>query len=332
MNEASSGRPPLRLSLELTDGCNLRCLHCFKALDTSPRFLDPGLIDRLLVQFEELDIPVRVVLTGGEPTLHPELERILEGLSHRGLPWSIVTNGIDFSAVAALIEAHAATLEALSFSLDGAGEATHDALRGKGSFRKTVAALVHCRERGLPAQINCVVTPDNRNELDELVRLATTLGCRALGLAHCKPTMENESAGRIMSPAERRNLEADIGVMQDLYRLPILLAGDHWAPDPSAGCPQLDLREFHVDVLGRLRACCETAGYRGTQDDLDILLDLNRRPVVEGLEALAETAAGILHERKAILQSGCNNSWDGFLCTACFRRWGIIDDVSLITG
>ncbi len=331
MNEISSGRSPLRLSFELTDGCNLRCRHCFKTLEPKPRFLEPGLIDRVLDQFEEMGIAVRVALTGGEPTLHPELKRILDVISSRGLPWSLVTNGIDFASVAAVIEDHAETLEALSYSLDGASETTHDTLRGPGTFRRVVAALVHCRERGLPTQVNCVVTPDNAGELDQLVRLTTTLGCRALGLAHCKPTEENRAAGRVMSPARRRALEAEIAAMQNLYRLPILLAGDHWAPDPAARCPQLDLQEFHVDVLGRLRACCETAAYRGVGDRSDVLLDLERHSISEGFNALTKAAAVIARERAAALEKQSGDGWEGFLCTACFRLRGIIDDISIET-
>ncbi len=322
----SRPRPWLRVSLELTDGCDFGCVHCFRTLAEHPRFLDLELVRRLLAQLEAVG-PVGVVaLTGGEPTLHPQLGEIIGAIAEHGHRFGMVTNGWRFRQASAAVEAHRERLDAVSFSLDGATAAVHDRLRRKGSFRRVVEALMHCRERGLPTQVNMVVTPANRHQLHEMAQLVTALGCRALGLAHCMPTPDTVAAGLVMGLGERRRLEADIASLQQTYRLPILLAGDHYDPFALALCPQLALEELHVDVNGRLLACCQLSSYRGGEAGCEVVADLTRTPLAEAMVALADRVAGVIRLKAERLAAGQVDEGDRFICTACLRHHRKVDE------
>lgn len=312
----------LRLSVELTDGCNQNCVHCFKSLQKPAKFFDLDLLESIFEQVQELAPSFRVGLTGGEPTLHPELDRVLELVTRRGATYSIVTNGWTFEKVLPLCVEHREGLDAISFSLDSAQAGRNDAIRGEGSFQRAVAGLAACNAHGLPTQINMVMTRQDRQELEAMAMLASNLGCRALGLAHCKLTEMASAAGFVADARVRRHLESDIADLQSVFQLSILLAGDHYDPYPLAQCSQLGLRELHVDVHGRLRMCCELSGYRGAVDDSDVIADLRKTPLAAAVRRLALKAGEVVQAKVARFENGATLEEDRFICTECRRHFG----------
>jgi MoaA/NifB/PqqE/SkfB family radical SAM enzyme len=191
-----------------------------------------------------------------------------------------------------------------------------------GSFRRAVEGLLLCRARGLATQINMVVTPSSHKELHAMALLASHLGCRALGLAHCKPTPDAVAAGLVMEPLERIHLETEIAALQSTFTLPILLAGDHYDPDPLALCPQLELRQLHVDHRGFLTACCELAGYRGGEPDSEVIADLATTPLHEAQRLLADRVAAVIGAKIEHLASHQLTPADLFICTRCMHLFG----------
>ena len=81
----------------------------------------------------------KVNITGGEPFWSTEISGIIESYFKAGL-------GITMSTNALLIkDRHLDILRttdlALSVSLDGASEKTHDLIRGKGSYKRTIEKI-----------------------------------------------------------------------------------------------------------------------------------------------------------------------------------------------
>jgi hypothetical protein len=79
--------------LEVTDACNLQCTACykkpgstFKTLDQVRHDLDTGAALRPLHT---------VTISGGEPTLHPDLPAILSLVKQRGVHVFLLTNGLN---------------------------------------------------------------------------------------------------------------------------------------------------------------------------------------------------------------------------------------------
>jgi len=314
----------LLVSLDLTDGCNFDCVHCCKTLSREVRFMDLALIRRILAQTTALGLPVVVALTGGEPTLHPELEQIIHDIGEAGHRWSIVTNSWQFSDIQDCVQRQRRCLDAVTFSLDGSNERSHDALRRSGSFRRVVAGLCWCQAHGVRTQVNMVITRDNHNELHDMVELTSRLGCRALGLAHCKPTRRALDKGLVMSHQERRRLEELVAGFSDLYRMPVLLAGDHFNPHPVSLCPQLELQSLHVDVKGRVCACCELAAYRGAAAGSSVIADLHSTTLADALCRLAERTGAIIKAKVDRFESGQMSEPDYFLCARCLLGAGIV--------
>ena len=83
------------LFLELTDACNMSCLHCgSRCSQKNADFLPVNSIYSLLDTVAEHYPPenILICLTGGEPLLHPGFFDIVSYIQKKGFPWGMTTN------------------------------------------------------------------------------------------------------------------------------------------------------------------------------------------------------------------------------------------------
>ena len=142
---------------------------------------DPGELSTeegkdLLSQIAAMGTPI-AVLSGGDPLNRPDLEELVRHGKSVGLRVGAIpaaTSGLTRERVRALAEAG---LDQIAFSLDGPTAETHDAFRQvPGSFAKTLEGAAFAREAGLPLQINTCFAAWNLPHLEDMVKLATSLG------------------------------------------------------------------------------------------------------------------------------------------------------------
>lgn len=325
-------RPPIRQGMkvifELTNLCNFSCIHCIRDEEGDKRFLDPAIIHKVLGEAESYQQVDNVALTGGEPTVHPRFGEILGIIAGYGYPFNFVTNGWGFRKTFEAIRPVAEYVRAITFSLDGATEQTHDRIRRRsGSFRQVMEAIALCRHHGVEVQINMTVTRANVGELEQMAMLAARLGCSALGYAHCQPTPDALHADLVMDAEERLGVEADIADLQKMFALKIYLAGDHSIRSPFFQCPQMQMREFNVDYRGYLTACCTLSNYRGGAEDTDVLADLNVVSFHEAHRAMIAKFAELNREKVERIGSGERRPSDGFLCGHCLLHYAKVPDL-----
>ncbi len=312
-----------KLIFELTNLCNFSCVHCLREEEGPHSFLPFAIADKVLREVEPYRDFDYVAFTGGEPTLHPRFVEIAELVVERGYRFGMVTNGWKFAELLPRIEPLKRHLRQVTFSLDGAREATHDEIRRRpGSFHRIVQATSLCRHHGIPFQLNMVITRANQGDLQEMAELAARLGCQALGFGHCQPTPDGLAAGLVLDTAERRQAEAEIAALQEMFRLRILLAGDHWRESPFYQCPQLLMREFNVDYRGYLTACCTLSSYRGGTPDTDVVADLNEVSFYEAHRRLVAKIAEVNREKISRLAAGGLSEAEHFICSHCLEHYG----------
>jgi MoaA/NifB/PqqE/SkfB family radical SAM enzyme len=164
---------PLTLLLLINRGCNLRCAFC--DLWQNPENMPYERVLKLLQEAVLIGTKT-LVITGGEPTLHPDLPRIVQEARKMGLAVNITTNGT-------LLDRHyeplkKAGVSSLSFSIDGTAD-THDRLRGqKGAFERTWTQLVRARLDGMDCSVYFTVTRENVRELLPIYQKVQALGSR----------------------------------------------------------------------------------------------------------------------------------------------------------
>ncbi len=172
--------PSLRyLELQITNSCNLRCKHCY--LDdhayrietkSARNELSVDTVERVLQEFEEMQ-GLRVLISGGEPLLHSRFEDINTLLPNFAIRTVLMTNGL------LLTERLLSSLRVneIQISIDGL-EASHDALRGLGSFRVAMDAVKRSIAAGFHVSIATMVHRKNLQDFPEMEKLFSDLGVR----------------------------------------------------------------------------------------------------------------------------------------------------------
>lgn len=112
-----------------------------------------------------------VILTGGEPTLHPELPRICRYATDRGLHVRMITNGTRLADKAFAKEMADAGLKLVHVSVYSIQEDIEARLRGMpGTLKPAWDAIGNAHEFGIDVNINCVINRLNADHLDANVR------------------------------------------------------------------------------------------------------------------------------------------------------------------
>jgi radical SAM protein with 4Fe4S-binding SPASM domain len=185
---------------ESTLRCNLRCRHCGSSCEAQspvPELTTAQILSILDTIGEDFDATrIFVSVTGGEPLLRHDLYTVIEHMSKLGMRSCIVTNGTLLGAcqAARLVDCG---MDTISISIDGTRE-LHEQVRGKGTFRKSLAAISRAREAGLQVveAITCV-RPANLDHLDQIERAILDAG------AHCWRLITIDRMGRLASADDR---------------------------------------------------------------------------------------------------------------------------------
>lgn len=164
-----------RVFLEVTDDCNLRCIHCYGPFGLAEDsyhnelILSTTEICNLIDQAAELGV-FEFDITGGEPLLRHDLPAILSHLTRKEIAINLFTNGVllDDDWLRRLANY---SLRAVILSLDGVTAHTHDLFRGvRGAFESTLWALRNLRQLGATIRINITASTLNRGEIPTLVK------------------------------------------------------------------------------------------------------------------------------------------------------------------
>jgi len=170
---------PDSLYLQITNRCNLSCLHCHVPRPARAEDLPVTVVSHLIDEAAANGCR-SVSLSGGEPLLHPEIDRILEHAASR-LQVLLVSNGTLIDRRRA--ESLAGLGIRVQLSLDSPRREGHDRIRGRGVFEKVMHALGHMQEAGLGKSIGLSTTilSPNRDDLTGVISFAEDRGIPRVG-------------------------------------------------------------------------------------------------------------------------------------------------------
>lgn len=264
------------LFLELTPACNNRCPGCSNVF-TTRRVEAPLSGSQWLEIIERIQPNVQwLKLTGGEPTLHPDFEKIVAYLNRCNLPFRLLTNGRwpNFSQTLALL-VESPMLESLLISLHGPDDRSHEAFTGMpGSFDDAVSAAMQAAEARLKVATSMVITRYNWNRVEEMVQFALSMGVDHVAF--------NRYIGHPL-PGLEATLEQSISALRRVEHLRSRGAPVRFGTPvaqcsfPNSTMPCLAGKAFvTVDPWGRVRPCNHTPLVLGDllQDALEDILAL----------------------------------------------------------
>lgn len=181
-------RGPYQMSIDITNKCNLRCLHCFNRSGENP-CVENELSDKEIIDFlyDVVRIkPLNICFCGGEPLLRKDL--LIKGItivSDAGIKASMVTNGILMTAEIAK-QLKASNVFQVQVSVDGMGE-SHNRLRNmEGSFDKAIQALRYLSDEGIKTAVSFAPTAWNIGDIEKVCNILKEIGVSEL---RCQPLM-----------------------------------------------------------------------------------------------------------------------------------------------
>ncbi len=288
------GYGPRRLSIELTNICNLHCSYCLRDEDalyhTPANFLSIDLLQKIFSEGRAVMGLTNVGFTGGEPTLHPQFARVLDLAADHRLKFSFVTNGWHFERIWPTVLAHRDSITNIAFSLDGATREDHDYWRGEGSFVRLARAFSRCFGNGVPFNFKVAVRRDTVAKLDQIALFAARMGAADLRFAHVLPTSADMGTSGL-SVDERQKAEQEIANLAHIFKMPIALDVGYYNVDVASPCSPLAGVSANIDYRGFLSLCCNLSGFRGAVGSDDVVSDLNKEDFASAYERLGAVAA-----------------------------------------
>lgn len=232
---------------ECTLRCNLKCKHCGSSCDGSAPPGELGtqqVLDVFQTICEDFDTKnMTLAITGGEPLIRPDLEEVTQFASKAGMRVGMVTNAT-LATVPRVRDLVRCGMSIASVSIDGPA-ALHDAVRGEGSFARTMAGVAALKEGGIRSiEIITCVRPANLPFLDETWEIVRQTGAFAWRL------ITIDKMGRAADPAA-----------QDLWLQP---------PDVVKLLDYIQAKRKHTSPKQIPHVSFSCGGYLGTEHEFRV--------------------------------------------------------------
>lgn len=221
---------PISVEVHLTDRCNLNCEWCTdKNLRNNKATLDLGIIKKL---FHEFGIQRTGVTLegGGEPTLHPNFQEVIEAGKEANVDMGLISNGtIDISE-------YVDKLNWVRISLDSSTKDEYKREKGVDCFERVMENLERLSRSRNPEEtfvgVGYVLTTRNQSNLIELIKHLDDIG---VDYIYMRPV---EEADDIMPSLESLlNLRKKIAGLTADRRIKYMLVINDRVVDKNAGLP-----------------------------------------------------------------------------------------------
>lgn len=210
---------PLKVLIELTHICNLKCVHCFADADFC-KYNEKGYIEGELTTqqwYKVIDNILEagvfeILLSGGEATMRKDLLDIAKYIQSKGASYCLLSNAtlIDDKLAKGL---KSTGCEKVESNMDGYDAKTYDCFRGvAGSFDATIRGIKACIENGIPVRCNVMETKMNIFGLKKIVDKAYEIGVREV----CVVPLE--SGGRAKVNTQLAFQEDDVEELRAFYK------------------------------------------------------------------------------------------------------------------
>ena len=310
LKRLGTGRYPLSGSMELTERCNLSCIHCLinqpaGSQAAASRELRLDQIREILDQVVDAGC-LFMLLTGGEPLLRPDFSEIYHHATRKGLLVTLFTNGtLVTPGIADLLAEYRP--QAVEISLYGYTQATYEQVtQVPGSHARCMSAIELLLERRVPLSLKTVVLRANCHEIEDARAFARERGLtfRTDSLIWPRLDGDRHPLTQRLAPSEIVATERlDLVDEQERRMIQTALDASPLRAGPVYNCGAGE-RGFHIDSVGHLSMCLMSRSPA---------FDLTRGSFLEGWNGpLSES-----RRKQRALATRCETCRAGTLCAQC---------------
>lgn len=203
---------PLKLFINVSNHCNLECVHCFS--DSSPKHKEAMPLSKMKSLVDEaagMGVFL-IIIGGGEPFMRPDIWEIISYIRGKNMGVSLTTNGTIINEK--IINNIKKYQVRLNISFDG-GEAIHDFIRRKvGVFNKTLANVKKFKLRDIKPTIRYTLMTLNLKDVPYMLELARKLEL-PIKVRRAKPSDRAIDNNLIITEATKEYYEAIMIMNQD---------------------------------------------------------------------------------------------------------------------
>ena len=277
-------RIPLSGSLELTNRCNLDCVHCY--LGPQAKRKVPGAVEmstaRILSLLDEITDAgcLNLLITGGDPLLRDDFPIIYKHAKEKGLLVSVFTNGTLITERVLDLFADLPPLE-VEISLYGATAKTYEKVtRVSGSYKRCIDGIRLLLDRNIKVNLKTVLMTINSHELDEMQDIARKFAVRFRFDAAISPCIDGDKTPLSLRvpPEEAIKKEfSDSEKLQGWRKFYEKYKG--WTLGSTLYACGAGVTGFNIDPYGNLQPCITT---------LDIRFDISREGFMAGWQEITQ--------------------------------------------
>lgn len=174
------------IAIMLTEHCNQNCYHCFRHVSHQKSDLNLKSLSKLSEMLAGTNV-TSIRITGGEPLLIKNINKLVDSFSKSGLRTSIGTNGTLLNLFK-IIELKQAGLNEIWITVHSYIKETHDKLAGKtGAYDAMLENINHCIENGMDININFPVSVYNISDTLETLKFLDNLKVNRIKILRLTP-------------------------------------------------------------------------------------------------------------------------------------------------
>lgn len=241
---------PLFVHFEITNKCNLKCVHCYIP-EKETRTFSPSLMLNILSELRRMGT-VQVTFSGGEPFVDKNIFEYISYARRIDLSVGIMTNGtlIDSDTIEFLSMENLSFIQISLYSMD---PTIHDTITGiRGSWNLTKLCIDKILRAGISLTIACPVLKENLDSFEKVGEF-----CKANGIR-----WGNDLDIYAKTDFSRDNLQHRLEACEIVKAVSIIsklrrnqLDNKHNPPNPDSPVCSMGIQQLSISYDGNVYPC-----------------------------------------------------------------------------
>ena len=166
----------LYATIELTNACNFKCKHCYLGSKNKIKYIDKNDLFKILEELKKMGC-VSLIITGGEPLLHPDFEEIYVYAKKLGFLITLFTNGYLINdKIVELLNKYKPVM--VEISLYGVDDKSYYELTRKKVNYKIIEDNIHkLVSNKIRVRLKTVLLKQTYDEIEKMYEIAHKLNC-----------------------------------------------------------------------------------------------------------------------------------------------------------